>query len=140
MSKALLLVVALASAQAVRAEEATAPLADTALAPAPTFAQGDLTTEYGRNPMATVAIDAGYGGIAGLLVGFGVALVNQWDHWGRDLTVGAGAGVLVGAAVGAVQAYSASRDRGPIASDGLNRTDKDPVLARPPSVALALHF
>lgn len=95
------------------------------------------------NPLGTVAMDAAYGGAAGFLVGFGVALVNEFDGWGRDLMVGAGAGVLIGAAVGVVQAAVEARDRergrerygdagGPLArppaSDGMNRTDRDPVI------------
>jgi hypothetical protein len=108
----------------------------------PGYAQSEVVVERERrNPMMTVATDAAYGGLAGILVGFGVALVNQWDHWERDITVGAGAGVLVGAAVGAAQAaYDASQDRRRVASDGLNRTDKDPVIARGPAFALALRF
>ena len=50
--------------------------------------------------MVTVATDAFYGGIAGLAVGAGVALIGQdSDHWPRDLMVGAGAGLLVGGAI-----------------------------------------
>jgi len=62
-----------------------------------------------RNPAAVIARDAIYGGIAGLAVGGGIALLNSGDNWGRDLMIGAGAGLLVGAIFGAVDAASADR-------------------------------
>lgn len=105
------------------------------------------------NPLATVATDAAYGGVAGLLVGGGVALIEQGDHWGRDLMVGAGLGLVVGAAIGAVHAVYDQRqyDRaerraalpaggsGRLAWDGLGRTDRDPVITAP-TVGLAFRF
>jgi hypothetical protein len=62
-----------------------------------------------RNPVAVIARDALYGGIAGLAIGGGVALLNNGDNWQRDLAIGAGAGLLVGAIFGAVDAASADR-------------------------------
>jgi hypothetical protein len=62
-----------------------------------------------RNPAAVIARDALYGGIAGLAIGGGVALLNNGDNWGRDLAIGAGAGLLVGAIFGAVDAATADR-------------------------------
>ena len=62
-----------------------------------------------RNPAAVIARDALYGGIAGLAVGGGIALLNSGDNWQRDLMIGAGAGLLVGAIFGAVDATSADR-------------------------------
>jgi hypothetical protein len=112
--------------------------------PSPGYAQDDIVVHRRaerRNPLMTVATDAAYGGLAGLVIGFGVALVNQWDHWERDITVGTGAGVLVGAAVGVAQAaYDASDDRKRVASDGMNRTDKDPVIATRPTMAFGFKF
>jgi hypothetical protein len=95
-----------------------------------------------RNPMAMVATGAAYGGVAGLLVGVGVALVNQWDHWERDTMIGAGAGLIVGAGVGAVQATMEARDgRGDrVAFDGQGSTVRDPILARRPALALSGRF
>jgi hypothetical protein len=112
--------------------------------PAPPYVRDEVVVERRepRNPMATVATDAAYGGVAGLLVGAGVALVNEWDSWERDLMVGAGVGLLVGAAVGVVHAsYDARRDRRtrPIAFDGMNRTDRDPVVTAR-TVGLAFRF
>lgn len=106
------------------------------------------------NPLATVAMDAAYGGVAGLLVGGGVALVQQGDNWGRDIMVGAGVGLIVGAAVGVVHALydqqqydraerraaQAQRTRSIlVAGDGLNRTDRDPVISGR-NVAFAFQF
>ena len=63
-----------------------------------------------RNPGAIIATDALYGGLAGLAIGGGVALLNNDGNWGRDLAVGAGAGLLIGGIFGAVDA-AASADR-----------------------------
>jgi hypothetical protein len=95
------------------------------------------------SPIATVATDAAWGGLAGLIIGFGVTLVNEFDNWDRDLMVGAGAGVLVGAAVGvahaAYDAREANRRRRVAYGDGMNRTDRDPVITAP-TVGFAFRF
>ena len=62
-----------------------------------------------RSPVAVIARDALYGGLAGLAIGGGVALLNGGDNIGRDLAIGAGAGLIVGAIFGAVDAASADR-------------------------------
>ncbi|ABS25049.1 hypothetical protein [Anaeromyxobacter sp. Fw109-5] len=97
------------------------------------------------NPMATVATDAAYGGVAGLLVGTGVSLINEWDDWQRDMMIGAGAGLLVGAAVGVIHAtYEAReadrRERRVAFRDGLGTTDRDPVVSAPTYVGWAGRF
>lgn len=89
-----------------------------------------------RPPLETLAIDAAYGGVAGALVGTGVALVEQGHFW-RDLTVGAGAGIIVGAVVGGVQAYSSARSLR-VATDGLGSPQRDPPLSSVHTV-LAYH-
>ena len=66
-----------------------------------------------RSPAAVIAQDAIYGGIAGLAIGAGVALLANDGNWGRDLAVGAGAGLLIGGIFGAVDAASMS-DRAPV--------------------------
>jgi hypothetical protein len=66
--------------------------------------------EHRRAPMAVVATDALYGGLAGVLVGGGVALLDNGDHWQRDLMIGAGAGILAGVGVGIAQAVIESND------------------------------
>jgi hypothetical protein len=98
-----------------------------------------------RNPLATVALDAAYGGAAGLLVGTGWALIERNDEWGRDLAVGAGLGIIIGAGVGIFQAVSEQRaydeDRRRanlsalpppraerVALDGLGTPARDPVI------------
>jgi hypothetical protein len=66
-----------------------------------------------RNPGAIIAQDALYGGLAGLAIGAGVALISNDGNWGRDLALGAGVGLLVGGVYGAVEA-AANADRAPI--------------------------
>jgi hypothetical protein len=68
-----------------------------------------------RNMAAVIATDALYGGIAGLAIGAGVALLEGGNNWARDLSVGAGAGLLVGGVFGALDAASMAErvhDRG----------------------------
>ena len=69
-----------------------------------------VVEEHRRDPVAIVATDALYGGLAGLLVGGGVALLDNGDHWQRDLMIGAGAGILAGVGVGIVQAVIEAND------------------------------
>jgi len=83
-----------------------------------------------RSSLEIVAIDAAYGALAGLLVGAGVALIANNDDWGRDLMIGTGAGILVGAAVGGIHAYNASSDTPRrYALDGLGSPARTPPLA-----------
>ena len=69
-----------------------------------------VVEEHRRAPMAIIATDALYGGVAGVLVGGGIALLTDGDHWQRDLMIGAGVGILAGVGVGIVQAVSESDD------------------------------
>jgi len=66
-----------------------------------------------RSPVAVIAQDALYGGLAGLAVGAGIALITDSGNWGRDLAIGAGVGLLAGGIFGAVDAASQA-DRAPI--------------------------
>lgn len=95
-----------------------------------------------RNPMSVVAINALYGAAAGAVVGVGVALI-EGDNWGRDITVGAGLGVLAGAVVGGVIAYGYG-DQGALgaASDGLGTParDRDRQRRMTPVAAYALRW
>ena len=59
-----------------------------------------------RTVAAVIATDALYGGIAGLAIGAGVALIEGGNNWARDLSVGAGVGLLVGGIFGALDAAS----------------------------------
>jgi hypothetical protein len=65
-----------------------------------------------RSPGAVIATDALYGGLAGLAIGGGVALITSDSNWGRDLAIGAGIGLVAGGIYGAVDA--ASYDRAPV--------------------------
>src|SRR5262249_44642123 len=73
-----------------------------------------------RNPANIILTDAVYGGLVGLAIGAGVALVNNDGNWGRDLAIGAGAGLLIGAVFGAVDA-TVSADRAYPIGEGLGR-------------------
>ena len=66
-----------------------------------------------RSPGAIIVQDALYGGLAGLAIGAGVALISSDHDWGRDLAIGAGAGLLVGGIYGANDA-AAYADRAPV--------------------------
>ncbi|HZX93427.1 MAG TPA: hypothetical protein VFE90_02850 [Myxococcales bacterium] len=66
-----------------------------------------------RNAGAVIATDALYGGLAGLAIGGGVALINNDSNWGRDLAIGAGVGLLAGGIFGAVDAATMA-DRRPV--------------------------
>src|SRR5689334_15065468 len=59
-----------------------------------------------RSPAAVIAQDALYGGLAGLAIGAGVALIQNDGNWGRDLALGGGIGLLAGGIYGAVDAAS----------------------------------
>lgn len=92
-------------------------------------ATGVETTPRGRTTAVIVATDALYGGIAGLLVGGGITLVNQGSNWQRNLMIGAGVGILAGAAFGVYEAatqsdtavvHRAAADPNPAASQGTN--------------------
>jgi len=62
------------------------------------------TAPTGRSAAAIIATDALYGGFAGALVGGGITLIDQGNYWQRDLMVGAGIGILAGAAIGIYEA------------------------------------
>ena len=80
-----------------------------------------VVVEHHRAPMATIATDALYGGVAGVLVGGGIALLTDGDHWQRDLMIGAGVGILAGVGVGIVQAVSDSSDSPRAVADRIPR-------------------
>ncbi len=115
------------------------PNSPTVVSTAP--AQTYVEREPPRNPVATVALDAAYGGIAGALIGTGVTLVNDWSHWQRDIGVGAGIGLIAGAAVGVAHAaIEAGQGRRYAVEDGLGSPARDPVIRRPPMIAWSGRF
>jgi len=64
-----------------------------------------------RSAGSVIASDALYGGLIGLILGAGVALIsNDFSNggWGRDLAVGAGVGLIAGGIFGAVNVVSVS--------------------------------
>ena len=82
------------------------------------------TAPSGRSAVAIIATDAIYGGVAGGVIGGGITLIDQGDHWARNLMIGAGVGILVGAAYGVYESATqpapvrrAAADRNPAASD-----------------------
>ena len=105
-----------------------------------TYEQPVVVEQRHRAPMAIIATDALYGGIAGALVGGGIALLNDGDHWQRDLMIGAGGGILVGVGIGIVQAVMDANEspRTTAVADQVR-----PVGARAPggtALALLRHF
>jgi hypothetical protein len=103
---------------------------------------GDVVVERrrDRNPMATVATDAAYGGVAGLIVGIGISLIDRGNHWERDLPISTGAGVLIGAVVGIAQAASDTGVADRVATDGAGSPARDPVIRTPPTLAFSGRF
>jgi len=77
--------------------------------------------------------------VAGLAIGAGVALLENDHNWGRDLSVGAGVGLLVGAAFGAVDAASAA-DRRMSAADLAARDEVSRSQSHPPMLGYRLGF
>lgn len=73
---------------------------------------------------STIFTSALWGGLAGAAIGTGVALIEN-GNWGRDIAIGAGAGLLIGGALGAAHAFGDTR--APYA-DGLRSPDRDPVI------------
>jgi hypothetical protein len=75
-----------------------------------------------RSVGAVVAQDAIYGGLAGLAIGGGVALLNNGNDWARDLAIGAGSGLIVGGVFGAVDAATRSDQYAPPVGDSDHRS------------------
>ena len=99
-----------------------------------------VEVETHRNPVAVVARDALYGGLVGLAIGGGVALLNSGDNWGRDLMIGAGAGLLVGAIFGAVDAATMSDRTMAIADSSPKIRDEKSQSNRSAGVGYAMKF
>ncbi|MGZ6141855.1 MAG: hypothetical protein ACXWLM_00895 [Myxococcales bacterium] len=76
--------------------------------------QDIFETHTRRSTASVIMTDALYGGLAGLAIGGGVALIQNDGNWGRDLAVGAGVGLLIGGIFGAVDAASMSDRAGPL--------------------------
>ena len=130
-------------ASSARADEAV-PSAGTAVsAGAPLSALPPLGP-LGRDALGatdsgggTILMSALYGGLAGAVIGLGVGLIES-GNYGRDIAIGAGAGILVGAAFGAAHAFGDTRAI--TATDGLTTTERYPVFASARTVALGGRF
>jgi hypothetical protein len=95
----------------------------------PVVVRDDSTTietrPSGRSAIQIIAVDSLYGAIGGGAIGGGIALIDQGNHWQRDLMVGAGVGVLVGAGYGVFESATqppplrAVADRNAAASDSI---------------------
>jgi hypothetical protein len=76
---------------------------------------GVAAAPTGRSAVAIIATDALYGGVAGGVIGGGVTLIDQGDHWARNLMVGAGIGILAGAAYGVYESATQPSPRRAVA-------------------------
>lgn len=136
MLRSKLVLVALLAAAPLRATAAPPALderAPAALDAAAPLAALPPLAPVGREAVAAadgggggIVMSALYGGLAGALVGTGIGLVEN-GNYGRDIAIGAGAGILVGAAFGAAHALGDSRGVAS-ATDGLGTPDRDPVI------------
>jgi len=71
----------------------------------------DAASRRDRSAVGVIASDALYGVLIGLVIGAGVALIdNDFNNglWGRDLATGAGVGLVIGGIVGAIDVVTAS--------------------------------
>ncbi|GEJ56238.1 hypothetical protein [Anaeromyxobacter diazotrophicus] len=119
-----------AAAGAARAGDEGAPpaaMSRTALAALPPLApvEREAVGATDASGGGTILMSALYGGLAGAVVGVGIGLLEN-GNYGRDIAIGAGAGILIGGALGAAHALGDSR--GVAATDGLNTTERYPVL------------
>ena len=85
----------------------------------------------------SILMSALYGGLAGAIVGLGVGLIED-GNYGRNVAIGAGAGILIGAALGAAHAFGDTH--AVAATDGLNTTERYPVFASARTVSLGGRF
>lgn len=110
----------------VRARAADLAPTPTALAAAALPADPILGGAQGATDSgaANILWGAVYGGLAGGVVGLGIALIEN-GNWARDIAIGAGVGIVIGAGLGAAHVFG---DRGGPVRDGLGSTDRDPVI------------
>jgi hypothetical protein len=90
-----------------------------------------ISAPTGRSAAAIIATDALYGGIAGGLIGGGITLIDQGNNWARNLMVGAGVGILAGAAYGVYESATQPPPRRAV-------VDADPGASNVNGPALAL--
>jgi hypothetical protein len=83
---------------------------------------GVAAAPSGRSAVAIIATDALYGGVAGAVIGSGITLIDQGNNWARNLMVGAGVGILAGAAYGVYESANQPPPRRAVA-------DNDPAAS-----------
>ena len=69
----------------------------------------EVSGSYGPSPVTIIFRDAMFGGLLGLAAGGAIGFASDSNHVGRDAAIGAGAGLLLGAVVGAFDAESSPR-------------------------------
>lgn len=85
----------------------------------------------GKSAVAIIAQDAVYGGVAGAVIGAGITLIDQGNNWARNLMVGAGVGILAGAAYGVYESANQPSPRRAV-------VDADPGVSNANGPALSL--
>jgi len=89
--------------------------------PPPRTEGGDVSgvaaAPSGRSAVAIIATDAVYGGVAGAVIGSGITLIDQGNNWARNLMVGAGVGILAGAAYGVYESANQPPPRRAVADN-----------------------
>jgi hypothetical protein len=66
----------------------------------------DVSGSYGSSPTAIIVRDAVFGGLLGVVAGGAIGFAADSSHVGRDIAIGAGAGLLLGALYGVMDAES----------------------------------
>jgi hypothetical protein len=95
-----------------------------ALQPAdPVFSDFSDSIGSGDSGGVSVLKSALLAGAGGAVIGLGVALI-QGDNYGRDIAIGAGAGLVVGGVLGLTHAYG---DRRALPEDGRSSLERNPV-------------
>jgi len=89
--------------------------------PPPRTEGGDVSgvaaAPSGRSAVEIIATDAVYGGVAGAVIGSGITLIDQGNNWARNLMVGAGVGILDGAAYGVYESANQPPPRRAVADN-----------------------
>jgi hypothetical protein len=72
----------------------------------------------------TILRSALLGGAGGAVIGLGVALIQN-DNYGRDIAIGAGAGLVIGGVVGLSRTFG---NRRALPEDGLSSVERNPII------------
>src|SRR5438132_1756071 len=66
----------------------------------------DISGSYEPSPGTIIIRDAAFGTLGGAVLGAAIGAAADSNHWGRDLAIGAGVGLVLGVLVGTVDANS----------------------------------